>query len=59
MLVFSIWMLRCTGIKLWRLYVFELLLKEMIMQHSFIFEGTRYVTIIQYMNEIAKRTTEA
>jgi len=59
MLVFSIWMLRCLDIKMWRLYVFELLLKEMIIKHSCIFEGTRYVTIIQYMNEIAKRTTEA
>lgn len=59
MLVFSIWVLRCLDIKMWRFYVFELSLKEMIIKHSFIFEGTRYVTIIQYMNEIAKRTTEA
>jgi len=56
MLVFSKWVLRCSYIKL---YLFVLLLKEMIIKHSFIFEGTRYVTIIQYMNEIAKRTTEA
>jgi len=59
MLVFSIWMLRCSDVKLWRLYVFELLLKEMIIKHSFIFEGTGYVTSIQYMNEIAERTAEA
>jgi len=39
--------------------MFKLLLKEMIIKNSFIFEGTRYVTIIQYMNEIAKQTTEA
>jgi len=39
--------------------VFVPLLKEVITEHSFIFEGTWYVTIRQYMNEIAKRTTEA
>jgi hypothetical protein len=59
MLVFSIWTLRRSDRKLWRLYVFVPLLKEVIIEHSVIFEGTRYVTIRQYMNEIAKRTTEA
>lgn len=59
MFVFSILMLRCLKINPWQIYVFELLLKQMAMERSFIFEWTRYVIIIQYMNKMAELNIEA